>query len=396
MAQKTCEIDFGLDELPGRKLHHALRMHRERHSVTPGRFLGQSAFVVSGHAALRRAFSDDVRFPGHRMYQASFEGAVGNSFISMGDDAQHRIYRKLATPAFRLRAIGAYEDESITGIANELVDGLGGEVESGGSVDLVARFTARFPYLVIARMLGLPRDREDEFHGWALALLNFREDPTRGAEARGALTRYLAPIVEERRADPRDDVISELVHAETEGRKLTDEEVFSHVRLLFPTGGETTYGTLGNLISTLLTEGLWTEIASNPSLIPQVVDESLRFESSIAVLPRLSASCETEFEGVAIPPDSWVMFAIAAANRDPSIFQNPEKFDIERTPGDILAFGRGKKSCPGMHFAKRNMSLALRVLLERLPDLELVDAKAAIPRRSVLRAPDALRVRVAR
>jgi len=396
MAQKTCEIDFGLDELPGRELHHALRMHRERHSVTPVHFLGQPAFVVSGHTALRRAFADDVRFPGHRMYQASFEGAVGNSFISMGDDAQHRIYRKLATPAFRLRAIGTYEDESVTAIANELVDALSADVAAGRSVDLVARFTARFPYLVIARMLGLPKDREDEFHGWAVALLKFREDPARGTEARGALTRYLAPIVEERRANPRDDVISELVHAETEGRKLTDEEVFSHVRLLFPTGGETTYGTLGNSISTLLTEGLWTEIASNPSCIPQVVDESLRFESSIAVLPRLSASRETEFEGVEIPPDSWVMFAIAGANRDPSVFENPDKFDVGRTSGDILAFGRGKKSCPGMHFAKRNIGIALGVLLERFPDLELVDEKAAIPRRSVLRAPDALRVRVAR
>jgi cytochrome P450 len=227
-------------------------------------------------------------------------------------------------------------------------------------------------------------------------LLGFRDDPARGIEARKELTRYLAPIVEERRADPREDVISELVQSEIQGRKLSNEEVFSHIRLLFPTGGETTYGTLGNLISTLFSENLWSEIAVAPSGIPQVVDEALRFESSIAVLPRMSVSYETEFEGVTIPPDSWVMFAIAGANRDPRVFENPDSFDIERPSGDMLTFGRGKKNCPGMHFAKRNMIVALQVLLERLPALELVDPKAAIPRRSVLRAPDALRVRARR
>jgi len=396
MAAKLQELDFALEEYPGNELHDALRAHREAHPVTPARFLGLPAFAITGHSALRHAFADDIRFPGHRMYQASFEGAVGDSFISMGDDTQHRVYRKLATPAFRSRAVAAYESEGLAVLANELVDGLSERIEAGETVDLVTDFTARFPYLVITRLLGLPRDREDEFHSWAVALLGFRDDPARGSEARKELTRYLAPIVEERRSNPQDDVISELVQAEAEGRKLSDEEVFSHVRLLFPTGGETTYGTLGNLLSTLFSENLWSDVAAKPSLIPQVVDESLRFESSIAVLPRMSASQDIEFEGVTIPADSWVMFAIAGANRDPSVFENPENFDIERNTGDALTFGRGKKSCPGMHFAKRNMIVALEVLLGRFPALELVDAGAAIPRRSVLRAPDALWVRAPR
>jgi cytochrome P450 len=396
MAHELEEPDFALQEYPGRELHDVLRRHRERHPVTPARFLGQPAFVITGHAALRRAFADDARFPGHRMYQASFEGAIGESFISMGDDARHRVYRKLATPTFRSRAVAAYEDESLVEIARELVDKLSERIIAGETVDLVSGFTASFPYRVITRLLGLPRDRENEFHAWAVALLGFRDDPARGIEARNELTRYLAPIVEERRANPQEDVISGLVQAEIEGRKLSNEEIFSHIRLLFPTGGETTYGTLGNLISTLFSENLWSEIAGAPSRIPQAIDEALRFESSIAVLPRMSASCETEFEGVTIPPDSWLMFAVAGANRDPSVFESPDTFDIERTAGDMLTFGRGKKSCPGMHFAKRNMIVALQVLLERLPALELVDTNAAIPRRSVLRAPDALRVRARR
>ena len=233
MANELQELDFALHEFPGRELHDALRTHRACHPVTPARFLGLPAFVITGHAALRRAFADDVRFPGHRMYQNSFEGAIGESFISMGGDERHRVYRRLATPAFRSRAVAAFEDESLAGLARELVDTLSDRIAAGETIDLVADFTARFPYLVITRLLGLPRDRENEFHDWAVALLGFRDDPARGIEARKELTRYLAPIVEERRADPREDVISELVQSEIQGRKLSNEEVFSHIRLLF-------------------------------------------------------------------------------------------------------------------------------------------------------------------
>ena len=390
------EMEFALEEHPGNQLHAGLRAQREHHSVTPARFLGLPAFVITGHDALRRAFADNDLFPGHRMYQASFEGAIGESFISMADPTRHRVYRKLATPAFRSRAIAAYENEGLAVLAHELADALTPRLDAGETVDLVSEFTARFPYLVISRLLGMPRDRENEFHNWALGLLRFRDDPARGAEAHRELTHYLAPIIAARRTEPRDDIISELVHAETDNRKLSDEEILSHIRLLFPTGGETTYGTLGNSIFALFAEDLWSEISKAPSLIPRAVDEALRWESSIAVLPRMSATDDIEFEGLPIPADTWVMFAIAAANRDPSVFENPDAFDLERRSGDMLTFGRGMKSCPGLHFAKRNMIVALEVLLERFPALELIDPDAALPRRAVLRAPEALRVRTAR
>jgi cytochrome P450 len=101
-----------------------------------------------------------------------------------------------------------------------------------------------------------------------------------------------------------------------------------------------------------------------------------------------------EFRGVAIPADTWVMFAIAGANRDPKVFAAPDRFDIDRERKEGLTFGRGVKSCPGMHLARRNMQVGLSVLLERLPNLELLDVAAARPRRPVLRCPEALRVSV--
>ena len=100
-----------------------------------------------------------------------------------------------------------------------------------------------------------------------------------------------------------------------------------------------------------------------------------------------------EFHGAEIPPDSWVLFACAAANRDPAVHADPDRFDLGRESKETLTFGRGAKSCPGMHLARRNMTVALETLLERMPDLELVDFERARPRRTVLRCPDALIVK---
>jgi cytochrome P450 len=383
-------IDFALDDMPGQRLHDVLRAYRARGPIQPTHFLGLPAFVISEHTALLDAFLDVERFPPHRMYQTSFEGAIGESFISMADPERHRVYRKLATPAFRSRAVASYEATGLAALAGELCDAFAGRDE----FDLVADFSARFPYLVISRLLGLPRDREEEFHAWALALLRFRDDPREAAEAGRELTGFLAPVVEERRRVPANDVISELVAGRVEGRALTDEEIYSHVRLLFPTGGETTHGSLGNLLWAALThDGLWQRLRDEPALVPGAVDEALRWETPIAVLPRMSCSETIEFCGAEIPPDSWVLFAIAGANRDPALFDDPDRFDPERSVGEALTFGRGVKSCPGIHLAKKNMSVALEAVLARFPGLELLDAEAALPRRTVLRGPDALRVR---
>lgn len=390
-AASSAATDFALDPLPGDALHALLRAARTAGPIAPARFGGAEAFVIAEHAALLEALTDNERFPPHLMYRASFEPAIGESFISMAERERHLRYRKLATPAFRSRAIDRFEAEGLRALADELLD----ELEGRDELDLVADFGARFPYKVITRLLGLPRDREDAFHAWALALLRFREEPERARQAGKEFTAYLEPVVEARRAEPQDDVISELLAAEVDGRRLTDAEIQSHVRLLFPTGGETTHGSLGNLLWLLLTQpGLWERLRAEPERIPDAVEEGLRLESSIAVLPRLSRpDGPVRFHDVEIPPNTWVLFAIAGANRDPAVFEAPDAFDLDRTTNDALVFGRGVKSCPGMHLARRNLQVALAALTERLPSLQLVDEEEARPRRTVLRCPDALRVR---
>jgi cytochrome P450 len=383
-------VDFALNELPGDELHRVLASFREHAPVAETRFLGLRSWIITGHEALEAAFKDTERFPPHLMYRASFEPAIGRSFISM-DDPEHHAYRKLATPAFRSRAIEDWGREGLAELANELVDEFSGEKE----VELLDAFVARFPYLVITRLLGLPREREDEFHAWALGLLRFRDDPQAARRAAAELTAYLAPVVEARRREPQDDVISALVAAEFEGRALSDEEIFAHIRLLFPTGGETTQGTLGNLLHAVLTqEGIWQQLIEGPEHIPGAVEEILRWDTSIAILPRMSCDQPIEFYGAEIPANSWVLFAMAAANRDPSVYDDPDHFDIDRQPRDLLTFGKGIKSCPGAHLARKNLLVALQVLTQRLPGLRLLDPDAARPRRAVLRCPDALRAAI--
>jgi len=383
------KADFALDAMPGQALHDILRGYRERGPVTRTRFLTRPALIITGHAELLDGFKDIERFPPHRMYQASFEGAIGESFISMEDPERHRIYRKLATPAFRSRAVASYEAEGLTALAEELALELVGR----GSFDLMTDYAARFPYRVIAGLLGLPREREDAFHDWALALLRFRDDPDAAKEASRELTAFLAPVVESRRSVPCNDVITELVQAKVEGKALADDEIYSHVRLLLPTGGETTHGSLGNLLYALLShEGLWHRLGRNRQEIAGAVDEALRWESPIAVLPRMSCGVDTEFHGVKIPANSWVLFAMAGANRDPAIFDQPDRFDIARNNSESLSFGRGVKACPGSHLAKKNLLVAVEALLDQLPSLKLLHPEEALPQRSVLRCPAALQV----
>jgi cytochrome P450 len=390
MSIQLEEVDFALQELPGEALHAALREYRERGPVQSAHFLGLPCFVIADHEALGLAFQDNHLFPGYLMYASSFAPAIGESFISEPDPTRHLRYRKLATPAFRSRAITNYEREGLASLAHELVD----DLEDKDEFDLIRDFTSRFPYLVISRLLGLPRDREEEFHHWALALLSFRDDPNRAMEARETFSQFLAPIVQDRRRDPQNDVISELVQAEVEGRKLSDDEIFSHIRLLFPTGGETTYGSLSNLLYALLTQNdEWEKLDRDPSRIDAAVVEGLRWETPIAVLPRMSRDEPIEFAGVKIPASSWIMFAVAGANRDPKFFPDPDRFDPDRTQTANLVFGRGVKSCPGLHLAKKNMSVAIEVLSKRLPNLELTDTESAVPRRTVLRSPDRLQVK---
>ena len=377
-------IDFAAELLPGAQLHGTLAAMRAQHPVAPARFGGREAFVITGHAALAEAFKDNDRFPPADAYRITIEPVQGVTFQTM-EDEQHRLYRRLATPAFRSNAVEAMEQEGLARIAHELIDRLQGL----RSADLAEAFTHRVAFLVISRMLGIPPWREDVFRDWAVGFLEFPRDPEHSRRCAALINEYLAPIIAERRLEPRDDVISALVLADADGHQLDDEEILAHIRLLFSAGASTTTDALGNLLWALLREpSLWEHLRAQSGLRANAIGELLRGETPVAVLPRISAPHAVEFCGVQIPPSTFTLFAMAAANRDPAVFEDGDRFDIHRDSSrKLLSFGPGPRLCPGMHLARRQLSVALDVLLERLPGLRLADATEAEPRGALLRGP---------
>jgi cytochrome P450 len=189
--------------------------------------------------------------------------------------------------------------------------------------------------------------------------------------ASAALRDYFAEILAERRKQPADDLISDLASVEVDGSRLTDDEIFAFLLLLLPAGVETTYRYSGNLLVALLTApDALEEVRADLSLLPQAIEEALRWEPPITTLVRRAAR-DTELAGVEIPAGTSVGISIAAANRDPQRYADPDRFDLRRSDSSHLTFGHGPHICLGMHLARMESAVALGTLLERLPDLRL-------------------------
>jgi cytochrome P450 len=375
------EIDFAAEPLPGEELHRAMAALRVEGPVVQVRFGGRPAWLILGHAELTAAFKDEAVFPAGEQYRRTIEPIQGRTFESMDGEEHHRV-RQLATPAFRSRAIERWEETGLRALAHELSDALAGETR----LDLVERFTRRLSFLVITRMLGIPTEREEEFVGWARGILSFDRAAAR------AFTEYALPVVAARRREPRDDVISALVRSELDGRRFTDEEILSHVRLLFSAGATTTHDGLGSMVYALLSHPeVLAAVRGEPERLGDAVEELLRWETPVANLPRVTLS-GTRIAGVEIPPEGTALFGITGANRDPEVFDEPERFVLGRDTKRKLSFGLGSHSCPGLHLARKEIRVATEVLLERFPRLALADETAARPRGTTIRGPAALPV----
>ena len=390
--------DFVLDPMPGGALHAALRRLREEGPVAKALFAGHPVFVTTDFETLLAGFLDPEALPPAPFYQNTIAQIIGPNFQSM-EGEQHRRYRKLATPAFRSRAVDRFAESGLSDLAHEVLDRIAGE----DRVDLVPRVTRVFPFLVISRLLGVPRDGEADFHRWAWEMLGAPGTP-RDVSLRAAdeFTRYLAPTLEARRREPTGDVVSELLLSEVEGQRLRDDEVMAHIRLMFSAGATTTHDGLGSLIHTLLTQpapnggagdSAWQSVVDDPGKRPGAIRELLRWEPPVANLPRISRDEPAKLADTWLPPGSMVLFSMSAANRDPAVYEDPDRYDLARPDKDSLTFGRGERACPGMHLAKKSLEIALDAFAERFPDMRLVgDPLASAPRRAVVRGPDQLTV----
>ena len=226
---------------------------------------------------------------------------MGHMILGM-DDPEHRSHRNLVAHAFREKALARWEPEFIRPIIDEQID----RFAADGEADLVRQLTFEFPVRVIARLLGLPEEDFPQFQRWSVELIGLVADIDRGLAASEALREYFAGVVADRRAHPAEDVISDLVSAEVDGEKLTDEAIYSFLRLLLPAGAETTYRSSGNLLYLLLTHPEQLEaVRADRSLLPQAIEEGLRCEPPLLTINR-TTTCEVEIGGVTIGPDESI------------------------------------------------------------------------------------------
>jgi cytochrome P450 len=378
------EIDFATAPAPD--LHAVLAQMREEGPVASGRLHGQPAWVITRHAELRAAFKDETHFHSANIQ----EPLVGQTMQSM-TGKHHRHNRGLISFAFTPPAIAGMAETLVEPLARQLVDEIGSERE----FDLISRFTRRFPAAVITRMLGIPVHDEKQFLDWAIMLFQFPWDPKGARLAWRHFKDYLTPILKERREAPGEDLLSVLLRVELGGRRLTDAEILSFVGILYPAGSDTAFKSMGSMMFGVLTHpDVRDEARAEPAARARIAEEAMRWEPPVALLPR-RASLDCEVGGITIGAGSQVIFAIAAANRDPRVFDRPDAFDPSRPRlKESLVFGHGPHICLGAQLAREEMRVGLGVMLERFPDMTLVDADSVEILGSILRGPRELRVRV--
>ena len=313
---------------------------------------------------------------------------MGRTILEM-EGKEHLRQRRLVTPAFSPRALREGLDAVVEGIVNQLVD----QFVRDGKADLVSQFTFTFPLRVMAHVMALPIDDFDQFHHWAIDLLSISDDPQRGFDAAQKIVDYLRPILEDRRRNPGSDLISTLIHAEIDGERLGEEEVVSFLRLLLPAGAETTYRLTGSVLFALLTHAdVLAAVRSDPAALDQAIEETLRWEAAVQYVSR-ETTREVEIAGTTIGAKELVMLAVGSANRDETRFEDPDRFVLGRkNVGDHLAFGFGEHFCLGSNLARLEARTAVRILLDRLPNLRLApDADCRVVGLA-FRSPDRLPV----
>ncbi|MBV9092236.1 MAG: cytochrome P450 [Mycobacteriaceae bacterium] len=345
-------------------------------------------FMVYRHEEVAQMLRDNETFSSAIIIDA-FGDALGKHVMLGMDEPEHGRHRALVSKAFSQKALARWEDELVGKVASELID----RFARNGRADLRRDFAFPYPTQIIASLLGLPREDYPQFQRWSLALLAILFNRERGLAASEALREYFVPILADRRREPRDDLISGLAQAEIDGEKLTDEEIFSFLRLLLPAGVETTYRSLGNLLLGLLTNPDQLDaVRADRSLIPQAIEEAVRWEAPLLTITRV-ATRDTELGGVPIPAGSSVMPVLGAANRQEERYPDPDRFDIFRSARAHIGFGHGVHVCLGMHLARLEMRVALNLLCDRLPNLRL-DREGDDPhiRGQVFRSPTSLPV----
>lgn len=289
------------------------------------------------------------------------------------DDPEHRIYRSIVGPAFAPRYLDALMDQ-LKALSNQVIDNLLASEE----VDIVRTLVNYYPIRVICGIMGMPEEDVDQFVEWTR--LAFSPDREKGEPAHHALIDYGVRMAAARRANPQDDLITRIVEAEVEGKRLSDQEIGGFISLLVGAGAETSGASMAFGIERFAKNPeQWKKLQADPSLLNGAIDEMLRHASAVVNFRR-TATQDVELGGKLIKEGDKVVMFYESANFDESVFPDPFTFDITRDSTKQVAFGAGgPHQCLGEHLARREMKVFFTQMLERVESWEITEEIKLIP-----------------
>lgn len=314
-----------------------------------------------------------------------------NEHMLNRDGDSHRRLRRLVNKAFTLKAVNAMRPR-IEQVAEALLDAVG----PGGRMDVVSQYAFPLSIIVIAELLGVPAHDRDDFRRWSqLIVQQVGQDLSELQRCYSEFATYMVALIEQRRAQPAEDLISALAQVEEEGSKLSQSELCSMIALLIIAGHETSASMIGNALFALTQhpEAL-AQLRDAPALMPRAVEELLRYDSSVERAMIRFVTEDTELAGQRLQRGQLLVAVVGSANRDEALCANPDALDIARPACPHLAFGQGTHYCLGASLARQELEIALNTLLRRCPGLRLAVAPSAIHWRYVpnFRGPGALPV----
>ncbi|MBT8162323.1 MULTISPECIES: cytochrome P450 [Arthrobacter] len=319
---------------------------------------------------VQQVLSDHARFSSRLGGNDPSEtGQLFASSLITTDPPRHRQLRSLVTQAFTPKAVDALAPR-ISQLTEELLDG----IASRGTADLIQELAYPLPVIVISELLGIPAQDRDLFKQWSDVIVSQTRTGTTNENhylTNKEMTEYFLDLIEQRRHQPGQDLISNLQSAEIDGQKLSVAELLGFCALLLVAGNETTTNLIGNAVL-CFTEvpGTIDRLLTEQSLLPQAIEEVLRFRSPVQSMYRVTVA-DTTLGEVQIPAGAPLVAWIGSANRDERQFQRPTQFDIDRSQIRHLAFGHGIHFCLGAPLAKLEAKIALEATLSRLPGLTL-------------------------
>jgi cytochrome P450 len=366
------------------------------------------AWIISPYAEVEKGLSNADLNAGERIASASahlsaeekieFSKIIStlNNWIVFQDPPNHTRLRKLVNKSFTPRSIEAFRPK-----LESLVDGLVTKAIAKREFDFVSELSFKIPALVICELLGIPEERQDDVRRWSDKHAGFSASAQVGYEAAKAANdasieaeKYLFTLFDDLRSKPGENILSKLVNMDKSEDHLSDEELAALTIQLFFAGFETTEGLMGNLILALHNNPTEkAKLLADRMKIESAVEEGLRYDSSILKQSRV-ASVDLDIGGFAIKKGDYCHFMIGAANRDPAHYLNPDSFIVDRQDLGHSSFGHGIHFCIGAPLARLETKTLLDVLLERAPQIKVLQEEIKYPQLFAVRKPLELRVAI--